>query len=141
MRRVAAFRWDLFMRRTLRRLVLTSFAVHMVFGCCQHHVHAAMFGAVAAVAEAACPCGHHESEPGRPEQPAPPCGGCDGDRCVFTRAGATDSPELATDSGGVAPVCVLQNLLDLGRAEAIDSPRSHVCPPVRLHLLKQVLLL
>jgi hypothetical protein len=141
MGQAAAFRWESFMRRTIHCLVLTSFAIHVVFGCCLHHVHAAAFGAEVVVADTACPCGHHEGEPSQPEQSTPPCSDCDGDHCVFARASATDAPELAADPGVVAFVRVGPILLDLGRAEAVDSPLGYFGPPVRLHLLKQLLLL
>ena len=140
-KRVADFRWESLMRRTLHRLVLTSFAMHMVFGCCLHHVHAAALGAESVIAETPCPCEHHEGESGQPAPSRTPCRGCDGDRCVFTRATTSDAPEVSADPNGVASIRDLPTLLDLGRTEATDLPRGRVATPVRLHLLKQVLLL
>lgn len=141
MKGLTAFRWESFMRRTLHKLVLTSFAIHMVIGCCLHHVHAAAPGAEAVIGDASCSCEQHKGESGQPEQTPPPSSDCDGDQCVFTRATAADAPELSADPNGVISVGDLPILLGLGLAEAVDSSWGHIATPVRLHLLKQVLLL
>ena len=130
------------MRRFADRLVLASFLVHLVFGCCIHHARVMSASAHSVGVETSCPCQHHEQEPGgQHEQPQHHDHECDGQTCVFTRAKTVDAPGPSTDRNFVALTGDLPELLQLCRGDAAESGCRDVGTSVALHLLNQAFLL
>jgi hypothetical protein len=132
-------------RAIVRPMILTSFVVHVLFGCCLHHTHGHEQHAPAVVAETVSDCACHQHS--RPCQDSAehqcPADDCKGDRCVFTRA--------ETESAGQSPgEAALAAILDDGcRVDSSFDDRNRTAGPehdfpllaVRLHLLNQRFLL
>ena len=127
-------------------LVLISFLAHMLLGCCWHHAHDCRGGWPAAEcsespAKAACPCAHHDEEPGdRSHEDQPSNGACHDGSCVFVRASASLAwLPACTDAlvgADVLPIDPARVAID-----ATDSRLRHAATPVPLHLLNQAILL
>ena len=137
---------------------LAALLMHLLAGCCGHHLHAAgqrqpegtasakqwHTGQRQPESTASAKQWHTDGEqcdtdraPGGPKHRH----GCDAGRCVFVAAGEGSAAKL----GAVSPAAVLAKLA--APADRVERP-SDVAPgwnwghwgPVRLHLLKRVLL-
>ena len=113
--------------------------IHTVFGCCWHHAH----DCTAAVAgpEACCCHDHDDGDSKQHEQPCQDGADCEG-ACayVLSQKVKVEAPKWIT----IEYLAVLPTLAD-GQLEAATSWRvlsslPNVGPPLRLHLLHQVLL-
>lgn len=139
----SVFRPGTIMNRAFQIGIMLAVAVHMVCGCCLHHVHAygGLSDTKALVARVSCPCHHRESgapdpccdHPSQPQQ-------CDGDTCVFTRPDASDPPDSSTGHGCLNPVCVSPGNPTLRGIDRADSSLGELAPQTPLHLRNQVLL-
>jgi len=138
------------MRTLLSNLTAVLLVIHAMIGCCHHHWHSdtecaeAEFTLCAAPCQCCDPCcGTHDEG----ELPSSPCNGeleCQG-VCAYLPTQKTviddSSADIAVDFAAVAP-----SLLD-GRLAAATLPwdLAHTLnespPPLRLHLLYQILLI
>lgn len=128
--------------------ILTALAMlaHVLVGCCWHHEHscsAPLTGiAVTAAAKGdahACKCPHHSEteEPASPEHDKGPCGE---DRCVT--AFRDSGPESCSQES--LPVMVTEVIPTSGRINlcVVAAPaQQSLIPPLRTHLLLQILLI
>lgn len=123
-----------------------SLLAHMLLGCCWHHEHpcvapSAEVAAIGTTAEAghACECSHHHGaeEPAAPEHHQSPC---DENRCLteFRDSG----PNLGLDEALPTMVGELVGEYDRDAPSlAPDLLVWDVDPPLRTHLLLQILLI
>ena len=129
-------------------LATLQLLAHALAGCCWHHGHVSAGSSTAthSVAANAC-CSHSQSRHADPsshegEQNEGAPDSCSEPRCVFIPVGETSSTHLLD----LAPLFVFP-ATDTGSARSeeralVDSLFEHdVGPPVRLHALKQVLLI
>jgi hypothetical protein len=131
------------MRAIVSIITAAAFLLHFAAGCCAHHAHAADSLAVVKTAAKACKhCHHHESpaesSPGNSDEPGQPC---DEGECVFMTASKIVVARLACTS--LLPL-VANDAGDAhfpGLASAAIDSGGTLEPPVRLHLLKRVLLI
>jgi len=153
------------MHRAIVSLTIPALAVHLVLGCCAHHVHASCApgnasGLCGALPEQGhlghqhCGGGHAdfglESEPpeGRHEEPLDPVRICLGDQCSYV-SGRTVQIDSSNDRIAfdltVEPVgseCIVASGADLlGRGQRRALACCIAAPPLRAHLLLQVLLI
>lgn len=137
----------------MHRLVASSSAcllvLHMVLGCCWHHLaHAAPPGANPAVAETGDDCCCAESHGPAPDQPTP--GGhapspCQHDQCTFTvaaplRSGALHDLSLDLALEAALPQGLLIDPCGVERLGSADDARYRA-PHVPLRLLYSTLLI
>lgn len=144
------------MRRSISHLTTFVLLVHLALGCCMHHTHAcetACCETPVAVAEA-CPCGGHqhdendasaEQHSNDQDSHRPHEHSCDGAKCVFKQTESHTDVASELDGGDIAFV-VLPNSEGLSAsALAFDHLseflRGSTGPPLRTHLLNQVLLI
>jgi hypothetical protein len=138
------YRSEGLMSRFVRRVALLAVLAHMLLGCCLHHAHVEAagggepMGAAGASHEHCGTCAHGvPHEKGRTDHP------CNEPACVFVRPDDRSGPELAAPLvvavwiepfwAGAGPVGHAIDAAGLGSARC--------SPPVRPHLLKQVLLI
>jgi len=154
--------WKLFMRRMMSYITGVLLLLHAVFGCCWHHAHTCPQESCDASTACASLCpngtcsheadhsGHHDDRASHGgEQFIPAHQGqhphpCDGATCVFL---PTDSPRTVQRLadricvGTVVPM--LSTNLPLA-GDLMDSACPSPCatgPPIRTHLVHQVLLI
>ena len=134
------------MRALVSNLACLMLAAHLMLGCCWHHAHAG---------ETAC---HHACQAGAFDEPsdeadhhqdqdhdqhAPPAHGddhCQGERCSFL---VVAKVYVDSNCGGASPLAALaetssQASADLAWLRMAAGGPDHR-PPLRLHLLHQVL--
>ena len=133
------------MRVTIGPLMLASFFVHVLFGCCLHHMDGSECDAATTVAATASDCGHHhQDQPGQNSDerrcPHDSCRGCE---CVFTRV-ETESDGQSWAGASLAALLAEGCKLNLPSGDGNLTIRSrHGASPVTvgLHLLHQRFLL
>jgi hypothetical protein len=117
--------------------------IHTVFGCCWHHAHGCQLGAAVAVTSGA-KCGHQHQHDGDGPHDEKPCGckiECQGS-CIYVvpQKVTVQAPEWV----GIDLVAVLPSLAEhgMGTAASWEAGWSapDLAPPLRRHLLHQVLL-
>jgi hypothetical protein len=138
--------------RSVCNLTAVTVLAHMLLGCCWHHRHAswslsACTGYVDLVG-ADChnrSCGHEHDGPGAPtDGNHRDRDGCDDSRCVFVSGQPSRSPAVCAVEfcDVVAVAATIDDGLPAGSnvwARACNATTR--CPPLRTHLLEQVLLL
>jgi len=132
----------------LTNLTIVALAIHAFFGCPCHEPQSCvpLDDPAAAVAHSTHCCEHHQDAPPAEQAPAEPC------KCKLTCHGVCISlppprPSLETAedgfSVGLAAVDQAASSLLAGTATCLE--RAHVpdagVPPLRLHLMHQVLLI
>jgi len=134
--------------RSVMHGVLTSLTavvlfIHTVFGCCWHHAHCFEHGSTVAVNQPLKCCRHHQHSSDSKQQEEP-CKGnveCKG-TCIYVvpQKVKVEAPQwVAVDLLAVLPLLADQAIGTAGSCEAGWSSPDLV-PPVRTHLLHQVLL-
>ena len=136
------------MRGFLTNLTVVMLFAHGVLGCCSHHVHACgeshgSLGLVDGKHPCSDACGDHSAGgSGQTSHKHPGQDDCQGSRCVFWRP--TNDWEAESCHVFCQPAVLLLSeampVLAGGRLEH-DFGRNGVLPPVRLHLVHQVLLI
>jgi len=109
-----------------------------------HHAHGAEAGRRAVRhAGHSCSGSHGEHDAPQPNRVPADHGQCPAEPCVFAVPGSSSAgPAVATDPlFAWAPGPILPDALPKGLPAAVDGPRHPPDGSVRLHLLKQVLLL
>ena len=126
-------------------LMLASFILHVLSGCCFQHAHGSEWHAWTTVAEPASDCGcHHQDHSGQDSDshqcPHDSCQGC---QCVFTRAETESSGQSWADAALAAiPADGCNPDLSSDDRNRVARSRHGVSlSGVRLHLLQQRFLL
>jgi hypothetical protein len=132
------------MRALVSAISAIAFLLHMWLGCCAHHLHAAEAASCAHAAEAHETHACHEHGPAAPQDESPVAPSeqperCTGGQCMVAGVGKVQvTQELAAAPLWVAE-CLSSPQLGAPAADVIDTGGPPE-PPVRLHLLHQVLL-
>jgi len=135
------------MYRSLHSIAMAAVLAHIVLGCCCHHTHASHSADGDQVAEHTCP--HKHSGVDRPHA-TPSCDAadhetprrevCDQRDCFFVRPDDPVSVNVPTLLDTLLPRLLAANCC--GQPLAIRHfPIVGIARPVRLHLLKRVLLI
>ncbi len=128
----------------------------MVLGCCWHHAHEPVAKNAFAQTETsppakACRCQHHQSHKGEKQvaqtpsdkEPVEKCPGSCGEKCVYlsvSRVQVDQSLDLAVFNWlPLAPLSTVATGPAVARYESDDATVDP--PPLRLHLLHQLLLI
>ena len=126
-------------------LMLASFVMHILFGCCLHQICGSEWDARTTVAENASDCGLHHNDhsgqdSGEHQCPDDNCRGC---QCVFTRAETESGCESWADTALAAiPAYGCEaNLSSDGRNRAVRSRHGVLTSTVGVYLLHQRFLL
>jgi len=134
-----------FMHAVLCKLMAALLFVHGAFGCCWHHAHAWEFrdGATASTAQHHHCC-KHESPADHSQQPTKPCEQkCEG-VCTYlpVQKVQVDSPDLTAPAEflAITPMPAGSDLSVASFWELGGGPVP-LGPPLRLHLLHQILLI
>lgn len=136
------------MKFLLHHIVTLTISLHTALGCCFHHAHACEVTCceTPAIVAEACGCDTHEQDNKQHgESPRHQHGGkhqCQGDACVFANTGRTaDELDVALyQVTGISAVVWQPPQEVTGRRPATESWLITTGPPVRAHLLFQVLL-
>jgi hypothetical protein len=131
------------MQAFLNSLTAALLFIHAVFGCCWHHAHACGKDCASAVTKPA-PCCHHHQRCDDGKQPERPC------KCNFECEGTctyilpqkvkVDAPQSITlDLLAVLPSLADRQIEAASSWETVSSLPDWA-PPLRTHLLHQVLL-
>lgn len=134
------------MRAVFSSLVAASLLIHAAIGCCWHHAHDAECGNEACAEQtASTDGGQHDdcdSSSGHGDHHAPCKGHCEG-TCHYLSVQKTQveviAPHLPLDFAAVIPATCDVHVAALVHAER--SYESVAEPPLRLHLLHQILLI
>lgn len=138
------------MHRLFAGIAATLLAVHSVLGCCGHHAHACPPECIQVELQCSCEAqttvAVHSGQQAPSAQPAHRHQGaehCRASACVFL---TKTSEESANWLGSARDGLLMQGpaiLLPSSPTHAASSlvQRSIDCPPLRLHLLNQVLLI
>ncbi len=131
------------MHRIVHSLAMSLVLYHVLVGCCWHHAHAESAEPSGETLQSPTCCQHHHEDGREPaDLPHPHDGGCDGESCDFVVPHIDGPPQL--DETAVA------SLVDLDLASRIqpssgalgsEIPPPGGLPPLRLHLLNQILLI
>ena len=163
-------RWILSQESTVYRSVCNLTAVtvlaHMLLGCCWHHHHAFQLAPACTSGGMLLPqrghvhasedmapgadcdnrsCGHEHGRPHQPDDRQHPDGdGCEDSRCMFVSRQWSRAPDAS--AGKCFDVTAATTTIDDGLSagshiRAGVSSAATRCPPLRTHLLEQVLLL
>jgi hypothetical protein len=131
------------MQAFLSSLTAAALFIHTIFGCCWHHAHACEHLLSAAASQPAKCCHHHQHQSGS-EQQQKPCKcqvNCEG-TCTYIvpQKVKIEAPQsVAIDLLPVLPPLSDRQIETAASWEAVSSP-SDLAPPLRTHLLHQVLL-
>lgn len=140
----------MFMRPVISLTTALAFLLHLWLGCCSHHAHADD-GLTPSSPQKVTTCNHsghcghkHGSQKNSENEPSKECppGGCDDAKCSFTVYGKTFESKawfgVPMCVAILTPECNFQPVfpshVDLG----VD---CDFAPPVRPHLLNQILLI
>lgn len=138
------------MRPIVSFITAAAFLLHMWLGCCAHHAHADdEANCHQHTRQLAAPADHshagHDHEAGesqgQPTESPCPADGCDESHCVFLSVGKTDLAKTTT--AALLPALASESIaafFDVPPTKLIDSG-GLIGPPIRLHLLNQVLLI
>lgn len=144
------------MRSLVSIVVAVAVILHMVLGSCWHHAHEPVAKLALAQTETpppvkACRCQHHQSREHEKQldqcpsdkEPVDKCPGSCGEKCVYlsaNRVQVDQSLDLALfNSLPLEPLSVLVAGPSIARYESDDATVDP--PPLRLHLLHQLLLI
>jgi hypothetical protein len=127
------------MQAFIASLTAALLFIHSVFGCCWHHAHCS----TVAVSESAHCCHHHQHDSdSRPQQKPCKCTvECEG-ACIYVapQKVKVEAPQWITiDVLAVLPSLASGQIEAASSREAVSSLPDLV-PPLRTHLLHQVLL-
>jgi hypothetical protein len=136
------------MQNLVTLITTAAFWLHIALGCCAHHAHATEGPACSHAAIPACEhCGHQHdgqreadtSSPANSESPDPTCNHV---QCVFMASGKTEvaKPSFICFQPHVAAELNSSTVIASLDAAALDPGGHDAQPPVRPHLLHQVLL-
>jgi len=130
------------MQAYLNSLTAALLFIHTAFGCCWHHAHACGKECSLSVRPASC-CHHHQHR-GDSKQPERPCKckvECEGTCTYIVPQKVTiEAPQsIAMDLLAVLPSLAARALETTASHEA-GCPLPDLVPPLRTHLLHQVLL-
>lgn len=135
------------MHKTVHSLTMLLVLYHLLVGCCGHHAHAdSRKASIEASPYTAC-CGHGHREHNDGQEPASSEhsheSGCDEDVCHFVVPQAGGGAVLAVQSAAANCLCsVLPALEHLSSSYLASAPPPPAgIPPLRLHLVHQVLLI
>jgi len=129
------------MQAFVASLTAALLVIHTVFGCCWHHVHHCEHAAAAAQAAECC---HHPQHGGDSKQPDKPCNckiECEG-TCIYVvpqRVKVEVPQGIAIDLVAVLPSFADRQIETAASWQAGWS-LPDLAPPLRTHLLHQVLL-
>ena len=137
------------MSRFVHNMTLVAVLLHLHGGCCWHHAHAEDWGRDCEAADiGSCACGcphqHDEREPSPEGDTDHHSSGCDGEHCVFVVPDTGDSPDLCFRTGFLditVPAHPAWRALLTAASRRADGLPPPVGPPLRQHLLMEVLLL
>lgn len=132
-----------FMRRLAHKITVLLVLYHATVGCCWHHAHAAPLEPGRAGVKC---CDHkhgHNEEQAPTPQPHPPGGGCDGENCDFVIPQVDAGTELVEQSASTDALCCKPSCATCACAKPLshESPPPVGRPPLRLHLMNQILLI
>ena len=153
------FQPDSLLQRLVLGLALAAVLFHAVGGCCCHHAHAGFFTpgfstldpGLSTLPQAACDCHRHvdkgtyQENHGEAGQPAAHRhgDGCDKGPCDFVVPESNGiivcKPVLSLTAAIIHTDTIALPSLLVNRS--FDSPSARSGPPLRLHLLNQILLL
>jgi hypothetical protein len=135
------------MRTLVSNLTAVLLVIHAMIGCCHHHWHHDDESATPKRVACCCCCDHHDPAHGTSEAPSQPCNGereCHG-VCTYIATPRTslDAATLGVDldfaavipAHGGSPLSAASSLWSQLQG-CDDAP-----PPLRLHLLHQILLI
>jgi len=115
--------------------------IHTVVGCCWHHAHGCDRISAVAVSQPA-KCCHHHQHSGESNQPQKPCkADCEGG-CIYVvpQKLTVEAPQWASfDVLAVLP-SLADHRIDASATWELGWSPPDVVPPLRTHLLHQVLL-
>lgn len=132
------------MHAILSSLTAAVLFIHTVFGCCWHHAHAGLqnTGSVAVSEHACCKHHQHDGDSKQPTKPVKCCIECEG-TCSYV---LPDKVQIEAPRS-IASFDLVATLPQLADAQIASATWSHVgdsphgaLPPLRLHLLHQLLL-
>ncbi len=130
------------MQAFLSSLTAGLLFIHTVFGCCWHHAHACENVASAAACETHC-C-HHHHQGGEKESEDKPCHcdeGCEG-TCTYVapQKVKVEAPDIAALDLTVTPELLAGLRIEPANFWQAARLPLDLSPPLRVHLLHQVLL-
>jgi hypothetical protein len=127
-------------------VTIVSVLIHGLLGCCWHHDHAVVRNPAGAKSHSCCKHHHHHAAPHQEQKSQHgkvPHHKCEGETCVFARTEAGHSTDVlitpAVDSLSLVASAPTALAMDSRGAELFSPPLLR--PPVRSHLLHQVLLI
>ncbi|MEX0643573.1 MAG: hypothetical protein WD468_12785 [Pirellulales bacterium] len=140
-----------FSRQIVSVLAAGVLAVHVVVGCCAHHVHPHSRAGDLAIAcsdsdhdhHSHDACHHHPADPAAPSDDGKPCNQtCGQGTCSFLAGSKIILPDLAQPVG-IAAACsaTLLNQFAPSSVATDEILDRAIKPPVRSHLSKCVLLI
>ncbi len=133
---VGSGRTGAIMNRVVHIGMILTVSVHMVFGCCSHHVHGAHPVNTSSVASS-CPCDQH----GNQEGDAPCNQQCGRNRCVFISPDTGDSCQVTIGADCLPVICSAPTLPGMNETGTVVA-LPHLCESlISLHLLNQAFLL
>lgn len=143
------------MRALVSHIVAVAVTLHALLGCCWHHAHESVVAVAETEAKAPAPvkkccCKHHhepelaqEEHHSTDQDPVDRCPNTCGDKCVYVGVNRVqlDHALILTsfDLVTAAPQYDLATDLSISRFESDDATVDP--PPLRLHLLHQLLLI
>ena len=131
------------MNRAFHFGAVLAVAVHMVFGCCVHHVHASGTEAdLPPSIDATCPCEDHgHQHEGQPCDDGDHHEGCEVGPCTFTRPDSFGISNLLAGFQCLPTVLCLPPLAAPSGVDTASAALSGLSAPIPLFLLNQVLLI
>jgi len=129
------------MQAFVARLTAALLFIHTVCGCCWHHAHASEHRAAAAQTATCCHHHQHEGGDGEHQKPGKCKSECQG-KCSYVVPPKVqiEAPQfLAIDLNAVLPSLADDSLAAASSGPAFAFPLD-LAPPLRTHLLHQVLL-
>jgi hypothetical protein len=131
------------MHAVLSSLTAALLFIHATFGCCWHHAHwCAQRSACIVAAEPEGCCEHHRSSaPGEQEKPCDCNVECEG-TCTYLppEKMQIEAPWVVASVDLVATAPALAEALVVSTSGSDSGDIAHAAPPLRLHLLHQLLL-
>jgi hypothetical protein len=132
------------MQAFIASLMAAVLFIHTIFGCCWHHAHACEHSPPIAISQPAQCCHHHHNGSDSKQQHTPcRCNvDCEG-ACTYVvpQKVKVEAPQhIAIDMAAVLPSLAGESVEVTAAWKALSSP-NHLAPPLRAHLLHQVLLI
>lgn len=136
------------MRKIVHSLTLLLVLYHTLVGCCWHHAHGEGQATRADSSHHVACCGHsHEGHDHGRDPSNPPDGndsGCDHGPCVFLVPPTGDGVGMTDQVAAGKGLCVdlfHGGILPADCCDISESPPPSGGPPLRLHLVNQILLI